>query len=495
MYNTPLHMEQRLTEVRKGIIGIDHTFESPFGKKKIIYADWTASGRMYKPIEDYLIEEVYPYVANTHTETTFTGCFMTNLYHDSLNKIKQHVNANEQDSIIACNSGMTGVINKFQRMLGYKLHESFKDRITIPEEDRPIVFITHMEHHSNHTTWLETICDVVIIPPADEGGVDLEAFKALVKQYPNRKTKIASVTACSNVTGIYTPYHEIAEIIHQHDGYCFVDFACSAPYVDINMHPENELQYLDAVMFSPHKFLGGPGSSGVLVFKNELYHNMIPDHPGGGTVKWTSPYEKHLYVDSIEEREDGGTPAFLQAIRVAKAIELKEYMTTDAIQQREEHLLRKLWDRITELPNVSILESNVPHRQAILSLQFNNVYFDVVVRALNDMFGIQTRGGCSCAGTYGHYLNHLDFDKSVEIKSEIMNGNMMVKPGWVRVSLHPTMLDEEIDFIADAIQYIVENESAVNEIYKSVNNDFAIDEQLLGSDVYQPLKEKSFSMV
>lgn len=486
-------MNERFLEVRNGIIGINHSFESPFGKKKMIYADWTASGRMYKPIEDYMMEEVYPYVANTHTETTYTGSYMTQLYHDCLKKIKQHVNAGQNESIITCNSGMTGVINKFQRMLGYKLHESFKTKIDIQEEERPIVFITHMEHHSNHTSWLETICDVVIIPPAKDGGVDLEAFKTQLNEFTNRQTKIASVTACSNVTGIYTPYHEIAEIIHKAGGYCFVDFACSAPYVDINMHPENELQSLDAVMFSPHKFLGGPGSSGVLIFKNNLYHNLVPDHPGGGTVTWTSPYE-HYYVDSIEEREDGGTPAFLQAIRIAKAIELKEYMSTAAIQEREEYLLNRLWKKIEALDGVNILEDNIPHRQAILSLQFEDIYYDIVVRALNDMFGIQTRGGCSCAGTYGHYLNHLDYDRSVELRCEIMNGNTLAKPGWVRISLHPTMLDEEIDFIANALLYITENTRSITDLYKSEQNNFVLNEALLNDPKFSNVKETNFSL-
>lgn len=472
-------MQQHLLEVRKNIIGINHTFNTPFGEKKIIYADWTASGRMYRPIEDYLMEEVYPYVANTHTETTFTGSYMTNLYHDSLQSIKKHIGAGNEEVIIACNSGMTGVINKLQRILGYKLHENFKDKVTIPEEERPIVFITHMEHHSNHTTWLETICDVAIIPPAKHGGTDVAALESMLADYANRQTKIASVTACSNVTGIYTPYHEIAEVMHKNGGYCFVDFACSAPYVDINMNPEHPDQYLDVVMFSPHKFLGGPGSSGVLVFKKDLYKCMVPDHPGGGTVKWTSPYESHMYLDDIEAREDGGTPAFLQAIRVAKSIELKDQMGVANIQSREEALLKRLWDKIAAMPNVKILESNMTHRQAILSLQFDNLYFNMVVRALNDLFGIQSRGGCSCAGTYGHYLNDLNYEKSVELRHEIEKGNALVKPGWVRISLHPTMLEEEIDHIAEGIKFVVENEQVIHDLYKVYKNDFMLDESLL----------------
>ncbi len=472
---------QHFEDIRKNIIGINHYFVSPFGKKKILYADWTASGRMYKPIEDYMMAEVYPYVANTHTRTTYTGTHMTELYQNSLKKIKEHVGAGSDEAIISSNAGMTGVINKFQRLLGLKLHENFADKISIPENERPIVFITHMEHHSNHTTWLETICDVEIISPNDAGEVDLAYFETLVQRYANRKTKIASVTACSNVTGVYTPYKKIAAIIHKYGGYCFVDFACSAPYTEINMNPKEKDEHLDAIFFSPHKFLGGPGSAGILVFKKKLYHNVTPDHPGGGTVVWTSPYEKHVYKADIESREDGGTPGFIQTIRVAKAIELKEEMGIANIQQREEELLERLWARVEKLDGVKILEPGIRHRQAILSLVFDDVHYHMVVKALNDMFGIQTRGGCSCAGTYGHHLYGLDHDASIHIKDEIVGGNPLVRIGWVRVSLHPTMLDAEIDYIADAIEFIARNKSLLKKLYQydKVKKEFYLDEGAL----------------
>ncbi len=458
-------MQQHLLDIRKNIIGINHTFESPFGKKKILYADWTASGRCYMPLEQYMIEEVYPYVANTHTRTTYTGTRMTDLYQQALLTIKKHVGAGENEAIICSNAGMTGVINKFQRMLALRLHEQFQDKVEINEADRPVVFITHMEHHSNHTTWLETICTVEIIPPTATGEVDLEALEQLLAKYADRKLKIASVTACSNVTGVYTPYHKIAAIAHKHGGYCFVDFACNAPYVSINMNPEAEGEYLDAIFFSPHKFLGGPGSSGVMVFKKNLYKNVVPDHPGGGTVVWTSPYEKHVYKNDIEAREDGGTPGFLQTIRVAEAIKLKEQMGVDTIQQREELLLEKLWGRVEKMEGVRILEEGIRHRQAILSMIFDGMHYHMVVKALNDMFGIQTRGGCSCAGTYGHHLYGLDHESSVHIKDEIVGGNPLVRIGWVRVSLHPTMLESEIDYIADAIQFVTEHKDLLNKLY------------------------------
>ena len=297
-------LEDYFSSYRKGIIGIDAeipTIEG--GSKRIVYADWTASGRNYAPIENRIQQEIMPYVANTHTETSATGMAMTHAYYSAQQIIKKHVNATDQDAIITAGSGMTRLINKLQRILNLRsLNKNYEGN------DRPVVFITHMEHHSNHTSWLETNAIVKVVPPSDDGLVNLENFKALIDEYKNHTYKIAAVTACSNVTGIRTPFHEIAKLIHEAGGYCFVDFACSAPYVDINMHPEDKDAYLDAIIFSPHKFLGGPGSAGVLVFNKKLYNKEIPDNPGGGTVDWTNPWGNHKYIDDIEIVT--GVPAF-----------------------------------------------------------------------------------------------------------------------------------------------------------------------------------------
>ena len=308
-----MSLENYFSQFRNGIVGIDLVNDG----KEILYADWTASGRLYRPIEDFITNKIGPLVANTHTEASFTGCAMTNLYHEAQLVIKKHVNANENDALICSGAGMTSVVNKFQRILGLKLPEKWSGNIKIEEENKPVVFITHMEHHSNQTTWEECAVTVVRIPENSDGLPDIAAFEKLIANYQHRPLKIGSFTACSNVTGIKTNYRALAQIMHQNDGYCFVDFAASAPYVDIDMHPENELEGLDAVMFSPHKFLGGPGSSGVLVFNTALYNNKIPDHPGGGTVTWTNPWGEHQFYDDIEPREDGGTPGFLQTIRTA----------------------------------------------------------------------------------------------------------------------------------------------------------------------------------
>jgi selenocysteine lyase/cysteine desulfurase len=453
----PSDLQAHFAKFRQNIIGISHTFESPYGTQKIVYADWIASGRMYGPLEDDLIRNVYPYVANTHTETTFTGKMMTNAYNDAKTKIKRHVNASETDILISSNSGMTGVVNKLQRIIGVKIHERFQDQIHLSEEDRPIIFVTHMEHHSNQTSWIETTGDVVVISACMEGKVDLENFAQLLEKYKHRKTKIAAVTSCSNVTGLYTSYYEIAKMIHRVGGYCFVDFACSAPYIDIDMHPDDQAAYLDAIYFSPHKFLGGPSSSGILIFNQKLYNNRIPDNPGGGTVDWTNPWGEHKYHEEIEAREDGGTPAFLQTIRVAMAIDIKDQMGTANMLEREHQLLAQVWPRLDKLVNLRVLANENRDRLGVISFYVVDVHYNLVVQLLNDRYGIQVRGGCSCAGTYGHYLLEVSYEHSKELTNQISSGIFDNKPGWVRLSLHPTMTDEELDYILTALEQLCRN--------------------------------------
>lgn len=458
-------LESYFSPYRKNVIGNDQMFETPYGRKKIVYADWTASGRQYRAIEKRLMDDIAPFVGNTHTELSVTGSTMTMAYHEALRTIKRHVGARASDVIISSDSGMTGVVNKLQRLLGLKIHERFAGQIRIPEEERPVVFCTHMEHHSNHTSWIETIAQVEVIQADHEGLVDLNHLELLLKKYEHRKTKIATVTSCSNVTGILAPYYRIAEIMHQHGGLCFVDFAASAPYIDINMRPENELQHLDALYFSPHKFLGGPGTTGILVFDPSLYHNRVPDHPGGGTVDWTNPWGEHKYVDEIEAREDGGTPAFLQTIKAALCIKLKEEMGVKNILKREKELMRILWPGLAQIPNLHILAHNVEERLGIVSFYVDDLHYNLAVRLLNDRFGIQARGGCSCAGTYGHYLLHVTPNQSKSITDQISRGDNSNKPGWVRISIHPVMTDEEVHFIVDAITQIACNHKAWAEDY------------------------------
>jgi selenocysteine lyase/cysteine desulfurase len=453
-----MKLEQHFNRFRKNIVGIEQSFQSPFGIKKMVYADWTASGRLYLPIEEKMLNDFGPFVANTHTETTFSGSVMTLAYHEARNIIKTHVNAREDCVLITEGTGMTGVINKFQRILGLKVSENLRELAeAIPDDQKPVVFITHMEHHSNQTSWLETIADVEIIPFDTTGLVDYDSLQGLLDKYKHKAMKIASVTACSNVTGIQTNYHKIAKIMHKNSGVCFVDFACSAPYVKIDMYPEDKEAYLDAIFFSPHKFLGGPGTSGVLIFNKDLYHNMIPDNPGGGTVNWTNPWGEHRYLEDIETREDGGTPGFLQTIKISLAIRLKEEMGVENIHRREEEINKHVFKELKSIDNLVLLAGHHEKRLGIFSFYIEDMHYNLGVKILNDRFGIQTRGGCSCAGTYGHFLLHVDQQESNDLIKKIDDGCLIQRPGWIRMSIHPTSTNAEVAFICESIKEMAKN--------------------------------------
>ena len=460
-------LEKYFNKFRKNIIGIDAEIETPYGIKKLVYADWIASGRLYSPIEKRISDDIGPMVGNTHSESTATGRTMTEAYHLAQKIVKNHVNADENDVLIFTGTGMTSAIVKLQRIIGLKVPEQAKKFCAITlsnnikcselhSENRPVIFLTHTEHHSNHTSWLETLADVVVLEPSPDLTVNPDALRKEIVKYRDRPLLIGSFSACSNVTGYFPPYYELARIMHENNGYCFIDFAASAPYVDIDMHPADKLEQLDAIFFSPHKFLGGPGSAGVLIFNKELYKNYIPDMPGGGTVKWTNRWGGYSYITDIEVKEDGGTPGFLQGIKAALSLILKENMDTKMIRMRESELNEIAYRELSQIANLQILASNIKERLGVFSFYVVQVHHNLITRLLNDRFGIQVRGGCSCAGTYGHFLLNVDFSMSQEITDKIDAGDLSMKPGWIRLSLHPTMTDEELLFITDAIRQTVE---------------------------------------
>ncbi len=478
-------LEKYFSPFRNNITGIDREIDTPYGKKPLVYADWVASGRLYAPIEKRISEEIGPMVGNTHSESTATGKAMTNAYHLAQKIVKKHCNANEDDKIIFTGSGMTSAIAKLQRILGLKIpeqaisfcaypHSTYLRCNDVPNDKKPVVFLTHTEHHSNHTSWFETLAEIVVLEPAADLTVDPDILRREIVKYRDRPLLIGSFSACSNVTGYFPPYYELAKIMHEHNGFCFIDFAASAPYVDIDMHPEDSRAQLDAVFFSPHKFLGGPGSAGVLVFNRQLYKNLTPDNPGGGTVKWTNRWGGYSYIADIEVKEDGGTPGFLQGIRAALAIKIKEKMTVPKIRQREKELIGIAFRELSRIEGLHILAQDIRERLGVFSFYTDGIHHNLFTILLNDRFGIQVRGGCSCAGTYGHFLLNVDLKMSNEITQKIESGDLSLKPGWIRLSLHPTMTDNELLFITGAIQETILNakEWGQEYIYDKHTNEF-----------------------
>lgn len=469
-------MELNLKFLRNEIIGNDTFFNTPFGKRLITYADYTASGKTLLFIEKYLIE-IQKYYANTHTDDSFTGKTMTSLLHKAEQNIKLFLNANDNNYIISVATGTTGAIAKLCEILGLYLNpglkynldklllnyrydqEIIKDIFKNMSETKPVVFVGPYEHHSNYLIWKESFAEVVEINLDNTGGIDIKDLKQKLKdpKYQQR-VKIGSFSAASNVTGIKTDLYKIAKIMHNHNGLIFYDFAASGPYVDININKESD-SYFDAVYLSPHKFIGGPATCGILVINKSIYANILsPTVAGGGTVDFVSSY-CYEFTKDVETREKAGTPGILQIIKASLVLELKSLIGVSKIHQIEQFYINKVINRFIKNPNIEILGPIDPSRRlSILSfnIKHNNKYLHhkFVATLLNDLFGIQSRAGCACAGPYGHRLMGVDKEKSKKFQEVINEGYFSLKPGFVRVNFHYLITESEVEFICRAIEFI-----------------------------------------
>ncbi|WP_091496538.1 aminotransferase class V-fold PLP-dependent enzyme [Amphibacillus marinus] len=448
------NLEKHFDDFRTQTIGANHYFTTKYGTFPLLYADWTASGRLYHPIEDKLSNIIGPWIGNTHTDHNTTSSIITEVYHHAKKVIKAHVNACEDDLVIATGAGTTAALNKLQRLLGIRVPAALTNTLTITEQERPIILTSLMEHHSNYLSWKETIGNVEVVQLSTEHQIDLNHLEQLLKKYQDRRMKIGAFTACSNVTGIKTNFHAAAKLMHQYGGKCFIDYAASAPYEEIDMHVD-ELDYFDGIAFSPHKFLGGPGSSGLLIVNKSCLSSAIPDQPGGGTVLYTNKWGKYKYHYDPETREDGGTPAIMQTIKAALTLDLKQEMEPALIAQREQEILTEFLPKLAKINGVTILGyPNKEARLGIISFTIQNMHHHLIALLLNDRFGIQVRSGCSCAGPYGHSLLKLSKNYSNKMIKKILAGDQSYRPGWVRVSLHPTIRDDELAYLLFAIEQV-----------------------------------------
>ncbi len=455
--------ESLFEHVRTDTIGRNATIVTPFGEKTMLYADFIASGRALHSIESVIANHVLPLYANTHTEDSATGAMTTRLVHEADDYVKQCLGAGELHKLVWCGTGSTAAIKRLQEMLGLALPSSIRERVlaTMTADERPVVFVGPYEHHSNEVTWRETLAEVVEIPLCPAGMCDLVALEAALTdpKWEGRK-KIGSFSAASNVTGICTDTRAIARLLHEHDAWACFDFAASAPYVSIDMKP-GEADGYDAIFISAHKFIGGPGTPGILVFDENMYALDAPTTAGGGTVAYVSS-NRHRFLQDIEAREDAGTPAIVQRIRAALAFQTKQNIGTDQIGEREEAILGHALERLRANPAVEILGDVDAPRLAVISFLLRStngllIHPRLVVRLLNDVFGIQARGGCACAGPYGHRLLDIGTDLSERFLDEIDAGHEGLKPGWTRISLHYTLTDAEVDFIVDAVLWLAEH--------------------------------------
>ncbi len=455
-----------LENIRNGIIGRDRAIDGPFGLRRVIYADYTASGRSLDFIEDFIRDEVMPLYANTHTETSTTGLQTTHFREEARQIIHQSLGGCDDDIVIFCGSGATGAIQKMIDILNLRIpadldrHYSLSDHI--PKSERPVVFIGPYEHHSNEISWRETIADVIEIPENADGRIDESILEERLVEFADRPLKIGSFSAASNVTGIVSHTFSITALLHRHGALSFWDIAAAAPYVGFNMNPHrgewpDEDTAKDAVFLSPHKFVGGPGTPGILVVKRHLLTNRVPTVPGGGTVSYVSPTE-HTYITDPSHREEGGTPAIIGSIRAGLVFRLKNAVGQETIEELEMAVVAKAIRSWSANDRIHILGSLTSTRLSIVSFMIKHgpmyLHHNFVVALLNDLFGIQARGGCSCAGPYGHRLLGIDIERSHLFQEAINSGCEGIKPGWVRVNFNYFCSDAEINYILEAVNFI-----------------------------------------
>jgi selenocysteine lyase/cysteine desulfurase len=451
--------------VRESVIGKDTAVETPYGLRRVTYADYTASGRSLAMIEDFIRQQVLPLYANTHTETSGTGLQTTRFREEARDIIRAAVGATrEEHAVIFAGSGSTGAVDRLVGLLGIRLPKSLSETYrledAIPPDERPVIFVGPYEHHSNELPWRETIADVIEIKEDSDGHIDLVELESRLIEHSQRPLLIGSFSAASNVTGIISDTSAIARLLHEHGALSFWDFAASAPYLEIDMGSSaGDGAYKDAIFLSPHKLIGGPGTPGVLVVRRDLLSNEVPVVPGGGTVSYVSP-DHHLYISEPEHREEGGTPAIIESIRAGLVFRLKETVGVDTIRRLEHDFIRRAIESWARNPNIEILGNHEAERLSIVSFVIRHgdriLHHNFVVALLNDLFGIQARGGCSCAGPYGHRLLGIDLETSARFEEVIATGCEVIKPGWVRVNFNYFIAEEEFSYILEAVHLVAD---------------------------------------
>lgn len=471
--------DEVVAAISSGIVGQYSRFTTPYGEKSIVYCDWTASGRLLSNIESYLTSNVMPFYGNTHTSTSITGHQSTCFRSEARQIIAQSVNAKvtgkaAEDVVLFTGNGTTSAVNKLVHSLGLNIPLPFQEGSVDDSEDinpRPLVFTSSYEHHSNLLPWRESFAQVVTIKYSQSTGVCLVDLEQKLRLYSNRKSlKIGTFSAASNVTGVLTAVDRVSVLLHSYGALAFFDYATAAPYTVIDMNPAlDHLAYKDAIFFSGHKFIGGPGAPGVLIVKRNVMvpRDSTPPTPGGGTVFYVTG-DHHRYLSNREEREEGGTPYILGDIKLGLVMHLKQSVGSNWIQEEELRISAyaqlklegEAGTNIILLGRASTFASSVgaaPHLPIFSFLVRAGARFlhhNFVCALLNDLFGVQSRGGCQCAGPFSQQLLGLSAEMNAKLEASLLDKQEVLRPGYSRISIPYWTSKEEIDYILDAVIFV-----------------------------------------
>jgi len=461
---------QQLRSLSSQVVGRHEIFSTPYGSKAVVYADWTASGRLLRGVEGYLVREVMPFYGNTHTATSITGHQTTCYRHEARQIVAQAVNAKvtgkaAEDVVLFVGNGTTAAVQKLVLSLGLHiplgLHSGGEEEVA-----RPVVFTSSYEHHSNLLAWRESVAEVVTVKYSQQTGVCLEDLERLLIKYSGRKAlKIGSFSAASNVTGILTAVDEVSALLHTHGALAFYDYATAAPYAHIDMNPAlNSLAYKDAIFFSGHKFLGGPGAPGVLIAKRKVLapQSDTPSVPGGGTVFYVTE-EHHRYLSNREEREEGGTPQIMGDVKLGLVMNLKIAVGSAWIHAEELRISSYAQERLAAHSDLIVLlgrptaENHLPIFSFLIRAGARFLHHNFVCALLNDLFGVQTRGGCQCAGPFSQRLLGLSSHDNARIEASLLEKHEVLRPGYSRLSLPYWISHREMEFVLDAVIFVAQH--------------------------------------